>query len=61
MQAHEKIRELIAYLDREKDEAILLTFKQVSRNFREIFLELVPNGVAELRLVKVVAFLGLFY
>jgi structural maintenance of chromosome 3 (chondroitin sulfate proteoglycan 6) len=52
-QAHDKIRELIAHLDREKDEAILLTFKQVSRHFREIFVELVPSGVAELKLVKV--------
>lgn len=47
-----KIRELITHLDREKDEAILLTFKQVARNFREIFSELVPDGIAELRMVK---------
>ena len=51
-EADTKIRELIAHLDRAKDEVILLTFKQVSRNFREIFSELIPDGVADLRMVK---------
>jgi len=50
--SHTKIRELIAHLDRQKDEAIKLTFKQVAKHFREVFSELVPNGVGTLQLVK---------
>ncbi|KAH9251965.1 hypothetical protein BASA81_010169 [Batrachochytrium salamandrivorans] len=51
-EADVKIRDLIYHLDRAKDDAIILTFKHVAHNFREIFLELVPGGTAELRMVK---------
>jgi structural maintenance of chromosome 3 (chondroitin sulfate proteoglycan 6) len=40
----ESIQELIETLDMRKDEAIERTFKQVSRNFNEIFEKLVPMG-----------------
>lgn len=40
----ESIQELIETLDMRKDEAIERTFKQVSRNFGEIFEKLVPKG-----------------
>lgn len=40
----ESIEELIETLDMRKDEAIERTFKQVSRNFNEIFEKLVPMG-----------------
>jgi structural maintenance of chromosome 3 (chondroitin sulfate proteoglycan 6) len=40
----ESIQELIDTLDMQKDEAIERTFKQVSRNFGEIFEKLVPMG-----------------
>ena len=46
--AHEKIGELMSYLDQKKDEAIERTFKQVSLNFREVFSKLVPGGKGEL-------------
>ena len=42
--ADEKIRELITVLDGQKDEAIERTFKQVAKNFAEVFKELVPEG-----------------
>jgi structural maintenance of chromosome 3 (chondroitin sulfate proteoglycan 6) len=42
------IVELIAVLDHRKHEAILLTFKQVSKNFEEVFKKLVPDGHGEL-------------
>lgn len=38
------IEELIAHLDERKDEAVQRTFKQVSKEFAEIFERLVPAG-----------------
>jgi structural maintenance of chromosome 3 (chondroitin sulfate proteoglycan 6) len=46
--SHESIRTLIKTLDNSKDEAINRTFKQVSKNFHDIFQRLVPNGRGEL-------------
>ena len=46
--AEAKIRQLIATLDLRKDEAVERTFKQVARNFREVFAELAPGGRGEL-------------
>lgn len=43
-----KVEELIENLDRQKDEAINRTFRDVSKNFKEVFKELVPNGEGEL-------------
>ncbi|KAM3958456.1 LOW QUALITY PROTEIN: structural maintenance of chromosomes 3 [Aphomia sociella] len=40
----EKIRELIETLEHRKLEAIQFTFKQVSKNFTEVFKKLVPQG-----------------
>lgn len=40
----ESIQELIDVLDQRKDEAIERTFKQVSKNFEEVFAKLVPAG-----------------
>ena len=48
MKGHEKIKELMSYLDQKKDEVIERTFKQVSLNFREVFSKLVPGGKGEL-------------
>ena len=47
-QGAEKVQELIDSLDRQKDEAINRTFRGVSKHFREVFKELVPNGAGEL-------------
>ncbi|KAF4526025.1 hypothetical protein B566_EDAN000818 [Ephemera danica] len=44
----EKIRELMDVLEQRKQEAIQLTFKQVSKNFGEVFQKLVPAGHAQL-------------
>lgn len=38
------IEELIRVLDMRKDEAIERTFKQVAKNFEEVFEKLVPAG-----------------
>ena len=38
------IEELVQVLDQRKDEAIERTFKQVARNFEEVFESLVPAG-----------------
>jgi hypothetical protein len=40
----ESIKDLITTLDQRKDEAIQRTFKQVSKNFEEIFGQLVESG-----------------
>jgi len=42
------IQDLIEVLDQKKDEAIERTFKQVSKNFSEVFQQLVPKGKASL-------------
>lgn len=42
--SRKSIMELIEHLDREKDEAIERTFKQVSKEFATIFEKLVPAG-----------------
>ncbi|KAF9097342.1 Structural maintenance of chromosomes protein 3 [Mortierella sp. GBA35] len=42
------IRELIQTLDQRKDEAIERTFKQVAKNFSEVFFKLVPAGRGKL-------------
>jgi len=42
------IQELVNALDRQKDEAILRTFKGVSKHFAEVFKELVPQGSGQL-------------
>lgn len=43
-----KVEELIENLDRQKDEAINRTFRQVSKHFKDVFRELVPQGEGEL-------------
>lgn len=45
---HQAIIDLMNALDQQKYEAITLTFKQVSKNFQDIFKKLVPEGRAEL-------------
>jgi len=44
----DKIQELVASLDLQKDEAINRTFRGVSSHFKNVFKELVPNGEGEL-------------
>ncbi len=44
----ESIQELVDVLDQRKDEAIERTFKQVSKNFEDIFAKLVPAGRGQL-------------
>uniref|UniRef100_A0A5K4F4P2 Structural maintenance of chromosomes protein n=1 Tax=Schistosoma mansoni TaxID=6183 RepID=A0A5K4F4P2_SCHMA len=46
------IKDLMNALDHQKYEAIQLTFKQVSKNFQDIFKRLVPEGRAELVMKK---------
>lgn len=43
-----KVEELIENLDRQKDEAINRTFRDVSKHFKDVFKELVPAGEGEL-------------
>lgn len=43
-----KVQDLIANLDRKKDEAINRTFRGVSVHFKEVFKELVPHGAGEI-------------
>jgi hypothetical protein len=48
----EKIHMLMDVLEQRKQEAIQLTFKQVSKNFSEVFKKLVPAGTAQLVMRK---------
>ncbi|KAG8980084.1 Structural maintenance of chromosomes protein 3, partial [Tulasnella sp. 427] len=50
--SEESIAELVEVLDQRKDEAIERTFKQVSKNFEEVFERLVPAGRGRLVMVK---------
>ena len=52
-EGHEAITNLINVLDSRKDEAILRTFKGVALHFAAVFRELVPDGEAALKMVKV--------
>eukprot|EP00210_Caulerpa_lentillifera_P003089 g2951.t1 len=52
IKSEDNIKELIRYLDFQKDEAIERTFKQVAKNFKEIFSELVASGTGELIMQK---------
>ncbi|GCC21128.1 hypothetical protein chiPu_0019595, partial [Chiloscyllium punctatum] len=49
---HKSIMELMNVLELRKYEAIQLTFKQVSKNFSEVFTKLVPGGKASLVMKK---------
>ncbi|XP_078499887.1 structural maintenance of chromosomes protein 3 [Lissotriton helveticus] len=49
---HKSIMELMNVLELRKYEAIQLTFKQVSKNFSEVFQKLVPSGKATLVMKK---------
>mgnify|MGYP001258088725 CR=1 FL=1 len=40
----QSIQDLVQVLDQRKDEAIERTFKQVAKNFEEVFEKLVPAG-----------------
>ncbi|ORZ40308.1 putative chromosome segregation protein sudA [Catenaria anguillulae PL171] len=51
-ESEDSIRDLMANLDRNKDEAIQRTFTQVAENFASVFEELVPAGRGKLVLVK---------
>jgi len=44
----DSIKSLIDSLDKQKEEAILRTFRGVSKNFQEVFKELVPGGAGKL-------------
>lgn len=54
------IEELVEVLDQRKDEAIERTFKQVSKNFSEVFEKLVPAGRGRLVMQKSVDKVSLF-
>ncbi|GAA5914010.1 hypothetical protein JCM8208_005919 [Rhodotorula glutinis] len=50
--SQESIEELIGVLDARKDEAIERTFKQVAKNFAEVFEKLVPTGRGRLLMMQ---------
>ena len=52
------IEELISVLDMRKDEAIERTFKQVAKNFEEVFEKLARADVRERELLSFVAHCG---
>lgn len=52
--AYDSIVELIDVLEQRKHEAIQFTFKQVSKNFSEVFKELVPHGHGQLIMKRAV-------
>ena len=43
-----RILDLIASLDEKKNEQVLFTFKQMCKNFREVFSKLVQHGTGDL-------------
>ncbi|GAA5994281.1 cohesin subunit SMC3 [Rhodotorula paludigena] len=51
-QSQNSIEELIQVLDARKDEAIERTFKQVAKNFSEVFEKLVPTGRGRLIMLQ---------
>jgi chromosome segregation ATPase len=57
----ESIEELVQVLDQRKDEAIERTFKQVAKNFEEVFEKLVPAGRGRLIIQRRIDQVGHFY
>lgn len=51
---YQAILELMEVLEQRKHEAIQLTFRQVAKNFSEVFVELVPQGKAQLTMQRAV-------
>lgn len=51
-ESQNSILDLIDVLDARKDEAIERTFKQVAKNFEEVFEKLVPTGRGRLIMLK---------
>ena len=49
---HKKIQDLMDVLEQRKYEAILFTFKQVSKYFQEVFHKLVPSGQGSLSIKR---------
>ncbi len=49
---HKKIQDLMDVLEQRKYEAILFTFKQVSKYFQEVFRKLVPTGQGTLAIKR---------
>merc|ERR1712223_1458506 len=49
---HKKIQDLMDVLEQRKFEAILFTFKQVSKYFQEVFKKLVPTGQGTLSIKR---------
>lgn len=49
---HKKIQDLMDVLEQRKYEAILFTFKQVSKYFQEVFKKLVPTGQGTLAIKR---------
>jgi len=49
---HQKINDLMDVLEQRKFEAILFTFKQVSKYFQEVFLKLCPQGKGTLAIKR---------
>ncbi|KAI8799563.1 RecF/RecN/SMC protein [Cladochytrium replicatum] len=50
--ASKAIADLVKSLDQRKDEAIQRTFKQVAKNFMQVWEKLVPNGRGELIMLR---------
>ncbi|CAD5211976.1 unnamed protein product [Bursaphelenchus okinawaensis] len=48
----ESINNLITTLNSRKQETLTLTFRQISRNFKEVFHQLIPDGSAQLIIQK---------
>ncbi|CAH1102484.1 unnamed protein product [Psylliodes chrysocephalus] len=48
VKSEEKLNELISVIDQNKTDAILFTFKQISKYFKVIFKQLVPTGRASI-------------
>jgi structural maintenance of chromosome 3 (chondroitin sulfate proteoglycan 6) len=57
----ESIEELVQVLDQRKDEAIERTFKQVAKNFEEVFEKLVPAGRGRLIIQRRIDQVGQIY
>ena len=50
--AKKAIKKLVAHLDRQKDEAIMRTFRGVAKHFREVYRELVPGCDGALTMLR---------
>jgi len=47
-----QVNDMLAHLDNQKEKAIETTFVNLSKHFKDVFKEIVPQGSANIKMVR---------